>query len=402
MTEHIFLLLVSIVINLYGSVALSQDNVLNRSHIVSKTAISGLQKRSYDSISPYDNIKWVNWGVGKTVNGGTVFRRSEGVLCATFLQDGNTAVIGEEHRTVVWNCQTGDVMKVLGLSKDETMSVCCLLGDSLFATATGNVISIWSARSLKLQETICERGSIYEMGFSNDGTHLFTVTDSANSGRNVRLWDYGKKQVIIDFTEKFHYVSSASFSPDGRSILLSGYPKLDSSDQTSNSISIWDIASGKVFQRLLDDIRIAHCVCYSPDGRFIAAGFERIESNWGESNDTTLKVWDASSGECVMAVTDYTTDVKYLAFSPSGDRIAFAAGGGVININMINSSERTVLRRNNEEVQGPLAFSPNGKLLISGAPNTKAVIWNVERGIMLRVLDSKHRVGHRASVCRIR
>ena len=358
---------------------------------------AALQTAGHDSSTLQQNMLWINWGVGYISRQGAAYKRPEGVLSATFIQNGTFVVTGEDHRTVVWNCETGRVTKVLGLSKEGTMAMCCLPGDSLFATATGSVISIWRSRSLTLKETILERGVVREMGFSSDGRLMFTLIDSASHDGILRLWDCRKKLVIADFAQNFRFVLFASFSPDGRSILISGDQILEGGNQISSSVSEWNIASGKMTRKNFDDPRLPKWLSYSPDGKFIAEAFERVESNWEDGNDTTVKVWDASSGKCMLAVTD-STNVTHVAFFPSGNRIASVSEDGAISINTIGGAETAILQRDDEDVRGPIAISLNGKLLLCGAPYTKAVLWDVEHDSTLRNLDPKHSIGHRASV----
>ena len=73
-----------------------------------------------------------------------------------------------------------------------------------------------------------------------------------------------------------------------------------------------------VFKRVLfADFRArcrnVNCVCFSEDGKLIASG----------SNDTTVKIWDASTGACQSTLT-VDANVSSLDFSPCGSKIAAA------------------------------------------------------------------------------
>jgi WD40 repeat protein len=56
-------------------------------------------------------------------------------------------------------------------------------------------------------------------------------------------------------------------------------------------------------------------VAFSPDGRRITSA----------SDDKTVKVWDASSGQVSLTLKGHTDGVHGVAFSPDGRRIASAS-----------------------------------------------------------------------------
>ena len=52
-------------------------------------------------------------------------------------------------------------------------------------------------------------------------------------------------------------------------------------------------------------------VCFSPDGKRIASG----------SDDKTLKVWDADTGQLAITLRGHSEYVRSVSFSPDGKRI---------------------------------------------------------------------------------
>jgi WD40 repeat protein len=336
-------------------------------------------------VSQNKNISWVNWGEYDVTGWG--HEMPKGILCATYLNNGKTAIIGEAHRTIVWNTQTARIDSIIDISKDPTRSVCRLPVDSLFASATGNVVSFWNSHSLFKYDSLIECGSIYEIGFSNNGRFMFTISDSA--GRNIRLWDYKKKQLIKDFRKQFHNVFAASFSSDGNLLLLGVDIEIGGADIQDYSTLIWDVSGNKIIQRHHHATQKPTCVRYSPNGKYIASGCEYVESKWGDSNDTTLRVWDAYNGDYIQTFTDYLSSVTDIAFSPQSNSIASIASDGQVNIQMIRNEGPVINLKNKNVPQAPITFSPDGQVLLSGSASMKAEIWDVKKGSISRTLDSK-------------
>ena len=65
-----------------------------------------------------------------------------------------------------------------------------------------------------------------------------------------------------------------------------------------------------------------HSLAFSPDGSRIASGGE----------DTTVRVWDAATGESVATLEGHSQEVISVAFSPDGSRIASGGGDKTVRV----------------------------------------------------------------------
>src|SRR5262249_44823886 len=93
-------------------------------------------------------------------------------------------------------------------------------------------------------------------------------------------------------------------------------------------------------------------VSASPDGRWVAAG------TW---TGKALRVWDAASGQPVKDLEDATSG--HVAFSPDGEWIVTASRDAFRWWRTGTWEAGRVLERGGTWLPGPLAFSPDGKLL---------------------------------------
>src|SRR5262249_45870297 len=103
-------------------------------------------------------------------------------------------------------------------------------------------------------------------------------------------------------------VVGVAFSPDGRRRLASA-----SQDRT---VMVWDAATGQEILTLKGHTGGGWGVAFSPDGKQLASA----------SQDGTVKVRDAATGDILHNLTGHTGGVWGVAFSPDGRRLAFASG----------------------------------------------------------------------------
>ena len=60
----------------------------------------------------------------------------------------------------------------------------------------------------------------------------------------------------------------------------------------------------------------------SPSGEFLISG----------SDDATIMIWNAQTGECLKVLRDHTGWIRSVAFSPRGDLFASGSGDETIKI----------------------------------------------------------------------
>ena len=103
------------------------------------------------------------------------------------------------------------------------------------------------------------------------------------------------------------YVNSIAFSADGRYIL--------SSARFENAARLWSVDTGQQIRSLVGHAGIVRAVALSPDSRYALTA----------SDDKTVRVWDLYNGAEFSILSDPTTDIYTVGFSPDG---TLAASGG--------------------------------------------------------------------------
>ena len=171
-------------------------------------------------------------------------------------------------------------------------------------------------------------------------------------------------------------IISVAFSPDGKTI-VSG-----SDDQT---IRLWNAQTGEQIRSLQGHSKVVTSVAFSHDGKFIVSG----------SEDMTIRLWNVQTGEQIRSLqghsdTDY---VRSLAFSPDGRTVVSGSDDNTVRLWSTQTGEQTRLLQGHSAGVTGVAFSPDGKTIVSGSGDETIRLWNAQTGAPIRSL-----VGHSSSV----
>jgi WD40 repeat protein len=170
-------------------------------------------------------------------------------------------------------------------------------------------------------------------------------------------------------------VYEVAFSADGRHLLSSGY---DGKHRDVGMLRVWDAQSCTELRHFLGK-GIVYSLAVAPDGKRVATA--------AQSGD--LSLWDLGTGEVVRRFPASPLDVMTLAFSPDGRLLLTGCNDGKENKLQLWDVEAAREIRVLREDQAPiycLAFLPDGRAL-SGGKDAVIRLWDVKAGRELRRLE---------------
>lgn len=110
-------------------------------------------------------------------------------------------------------------------------------------------------------------------------------------------------------------------------------------------------------------------IAWSPDGSLLAS----------PSMDSTVRLWDAETGELRHILEGYREEVYSVAFSPDGNLLATGGNSNVRLWRLASGRCERTLEGHSKFVDS-VAFAPSGRLLASGSVDTTVRIWEIPTG----------------------
>ena len=137
-------------------------------------------------------------------------------------------------------------------------------------------------------------------------------------------------------------------------------------------IIVWDVPQKCVRETLIADEDI-HSFTVLPDGKMLA--------NSAVFLDDTTKVWDVDYPD--TPIVEFGADIwweRHEVFSATGEYLAVGSKDGPVYVWNLNQPEHPIILTGHTDYIYTLAFSPDGKRLVTGSDDETARLWDIEAG----------------------
>ena len=192
--------------------------------------------------------------------------------------------------------------------------------------------------------------------FSPDGTQIL-----ASDEGTFALWDIESGRHVRQFSGQIEGIYSVAFSPDWEQVVTG------SADGT---LRLLDVATGRELRSIEGHTDFLFDVDFAPDGRTLLTS----------SGDGTARLWDVASGR---EVRELQGAGNHVAFSPDGRYAATASE--TARVWDVQTGQVVLDLTGHGDVVIGVAFSPDGRQLLTGSLDQTARVWDVATGREERV-----------------
>jgi WD40 repeat protein len=177
------------------------------------------------------------------------------------------------------------------------------------------------------------------------------------TGLGVRLYDTNNlNEIGVLQEDKIYY--SIAFSPDGKIIAVGNI---------NSGVSLWDMQTQKLMG-LIPDVQ-GYNIAFSPDSKILAV------TGWQDNN---IHLCDIQKMEQIGLLQGHAAYVGSVAFTPDGKTLVSGSNDKTTRLWDIQEQKQIGLLNGNKNAVYSVAISPDGKILASGGEDGELLLWNIQ------------------------
>jgi WD40 repeat protein len=281
-----------------------------------------------------DGQQIVTWGQDHTVR---LREAATGKCLRTHSQPGNPkwnqvavapggrflAAMTDEYTVCLWDLVSGKELRKLPRQKERVAWLAWSADAQKLASVNADrrSLHLWNVGAGTVR-SIAAPEEIYppSLTFSGEGKFLAVCGESE---RHLHVWSAATGQTLLTIDGEprrnrgglmyLGGITAHAFAPDGKTLAVAN----------AEEVSLWDLATRKQVRRLTARVQSEsrNGLKFSADGKVLAV-----------QDGVAVRFWDPASGRALPGPAGHTDEVRCLAFSADGSRLASAGLDGSVRL----------------------------------------------------------------------
>lgn len=248
-------------------------------------------------------------------------------------------------------------------------------GRALVTVGGDGMLSVWDPATGRLSRSFAaHQGRAVGLVVLGDGRRAL----SAGHDGRLRLWDLETSACLLDLATRSDQLPAClAVTPDGRTAALGG---------EGGRVQVFDLATGRETRRRELTHSVPGGLGLSPDGRRLLVG-----QVGAPETDQPVLVWDLEANRDLAPLVGHRRHVRGVAFLPDGHRALTGGADQTLRLWDVDSGRELKRFEGHPGVVSGLAVSADGRFALAGtghvwangwvaAETYGAQVWDLERG----------------------
>lgn len=321
------------------------------------------------------------------LSSGKIIRRFTGhtdaIWALAMSPDGKMALSGSSDTTMIlWDVETGQAIRQFqGHSKAIWFVALSDDGKTALSISDDESWILWDLATGQILHRVAEQTDLFNAGLSLDGKTLLggykdgkLALLEVSTGKVIRTFEGPNSTPAHSDVETW-----IEFSPDGKTALSSSVDK---------TIALWDVASGQLIRRFTGHKDSVSMVRFAPDGKTAISG-GGSGTSFSNILDKSIIWWDLSTGQIIHRFEGPQPIITALAFSPDGKTMLSGSDDKTVVLWGLSSGAETHRLTDHTSAVNAVAYSPDGRRGISGAADGNVVVFDTTNGNVVRRISGE-------------
>jgi WD40 repeat protein/serine/threonine protein kinase len=267
---------------------------------------------------------------------------------------------GDAQAAQIWKADSGELLKTLKTKSTIASVAWSPDGSRLAGGDRGGYVTVWDSEFGLPVASFAVSDDCNSVAWSTDGNTLAA----------------GSRDGIVTLVDPDSRLIRGTLPPAGTqnvgavALAWSRNGKQVANASRDGTIRLWDSASARMAATLEGSAKLRlRALAYSPKGNLLASSGSEFSPN--NASEPDVRLWNTETGRLVATLKPHNLEVLALAWSPGGEMLATGSGE---QIRVWDISERkpiAVFGGQDGAIEMGLAWSPNGRMLAavdSGSP----------------------------------